>query len=136
MPFTMDMTTLLSTRENTAFGVGGRVTGYLPMTMMLTGADRHQAQRHIMSANLSQQQLTLTPLGISATAMLLLFATDNPVDLRLGTATAPLISAVRQLILGANVSSIWVDTGSNVTKILLEMAGGSGAALEATIPFP
>lgn len=136
MPFTMDTTTLLSIRENTTFGIGGRVMSYLPVTMLLTGADRHQGQRHIMSANLSQQQLTLTPLGVSAQAMLLVFATDNPVDLRLGASTAPIVSAVRQLILGANVSSIWVDTGSNVTKILLEMAGGSNATLEATLPFP
>ena len=136
MPFTMQLTTLYSIAESTTFGVGGRTLTYLPLTIRLTAADRHQAQRHILGADLSAQQLTLTPLGVSAPVALMVFATDQPVDVRLGLASAPIISAVRQMILGANISSIWVTTGSIVTKILLEMAGGSGATLDASIPFP
>jgi len=135
MPFTATFTSIYELAEGTVFGTQGRTVTYLPIMQRLTGADKHHAQRAILSAALTAFSLQLSPLG-STPGGLFFLATDQPVDVRLGVSTATPISAVRQLIAGASISAIFLDTGSAVTKLLLEMVGGSNAVLAATIPFP
>lgn len=114
----------------------GRTIAFFPATMKLTGADRYNQQSWEISAAISAQPLSFTPLGISAPAGMVFFLANEPVDVRVGTASAgTFLSAVLMLTLGGNVSGLFVTT-SNVTQIWLFTAGGSAAVLTATTPNP
>ena len=118
------------------FSLGGRTVVYWPAAMKVTGADRYNAQTWVLSAGLSAQVLTLSPLGVSATGGLLFFIADNPVDLRFNAGSdVTFLSAVRQLTMGAHISNLFVTT-SAATVIHLELVGGSAATLTATLPLP
>lgn len=135
--FTARVTSVLEIGQAGQFGVMDRTIVYLPMTMRCTGADRRSGQVQTISANLSATQLTLTPLGGSALSSLLFFLADQPVDMRINAASdVTFLSAVRQMTLGANLSALFVTTGSNVTTVLLEMVGGSNATVTTSLPVP
>lgn len=119
------------------FAVMGRTLAYVPMSMRVLAADRRNSQILTVSANLSAQQMTLTPLGGSALSSLLFFMSDQPVDMRFNAASDSLfLSAVRQITMAANLSALFVTTGSNVTTVLLEMVGGSAATIQTSLPVP
>ena len=118
------------------FSLNGRTVVYWPASMKVTGADRYNAQTWVLSAGLSAQALTLTPLGISAPGAMLFFLADHPVDIRFNAASdATFLSAVQMVAMGANISNFFVTT-SAATVIHLEMVGGSAATLGATLPLP
>ena len=114
----------------------GNTITFFPASMKLTAADRYQQQTWQISAGISAQALTITPLGVSAPAAMLFFLANEPVDMRFGDAAASaFLSAVTMLTLGAVVSGLYVTT-SNATQIWLFTAGGSGAQLTTTVPNP
>jgi hypothetical protein len=119
------------------FSVIGKTIVYLPMTMKCVGADRRNGSVQTLSANLSAFAMNLLPLGGSALSSLLFFLTDQPVDVRFNAASdSVFLSAVRQMTLGANLSALFVTTGDNVTTVLFEMVGGSGAQVTTSLPIP
>lgn len=115
--------------------IGNTIT-FFPATMKLTGADRANQQTWQISAGISAQALTMTPLGVSAPAGMVFFLASEPVDMRFGDpAASAFLSAVTMLTLGAIVSGLYVTT-SNATQIWLFTAGGSNAVLQASVPNP
>lgn len=114
----------------------GRTVTFFQASMKLTAADRYNQQTWQISAGISAQALTLTPLGVSAPVGMMFFLANQPVDMRFGTASAgTFLSAVLMLTLGGNTSNVFVTT-SNATQIWLFMVGGSAAQLTATTPNP
>lgn len=113
----------------------GRTVGYFPADMKLAGADRMHSQSWQISGGISAQPLSMLPLGPSAVTGLLFFLANQPVDVRLDSPSAAIISAVTMLMLGAHISALYVTT-SNATKIQLFAAGGSAAVLTCTLPNP
>ena len=133
--FTAKIDSVFQVLQADQFSLGGRTVGYFPSTIRCTAADRRTSQILSVSANLSAQQLTLTPLGGSALSSLLFFLVDNPVDVRFNAASDSIfLSAVRQMTLGGNLSAFFVTTGSTVTTVWLEMVGGSAAVIQTTLP--
>lgn len=120
------------------YAVTGRTVHFLPASMKVTGADRRHGQVWTLSAGLSAQALTLSPLGVSAPGMLMLFLADQEVDVRFNAASDSIfLSAVRMFVAGASVSNLFITTPSaNATTILLEMVGGSAASITASLPLP
>lgn len=133
--FTARIDSVLQVLQADQFSLMGRTIVYFPTLIKCTAADRRTSQILQVSADLSAYQLTLTPLGGSALSSLLFFLANNPVDVRFNAASDGIfLSAVRQMTLGANLSALFVTTGSNVTTVLLEMVGGSSAQITTTLP--
>ena len=119
------------------FGGTGRSTVYQPATAKVTGADRYNATTFILSAGLSAQSVTISPLGVSAPAMLMLLMMDQPVDIRTNAASDTVfLSGVTQWLMTGHVSNLYVTTGSAATTFHIEVAGGSNATLQASFPLP
>ncbi len=135
--FSAECTTFWEVKVADQFSLNGRTRTFIPNTMRIQNADRYQAQTWTISANLSAQTLNLTPLGVSAPGALMFLMTDEPVDLRWNAASDTLfLSAVRQLAMAANISNMFVTTGSAVTILHLEVTGGSNATITTTLPLP
>ncbi len=135
--FTARVTSVLEIMQADMFSVMGRTLVYIPMTMKVVGADRRTGSVQTLSAGLSAVAMNLLPLGGSALSSLLFFLADQPVDVRFNAASdGVFLSAVRQMTLGANLSALFVTTGSNVTTVLLEMVGGSNATVTTSLPVP
>ena len=124
--------------QSDQFAVTGRTVMYLPASMKVTGADRRNGQVWTISAGVSAQALTLNPLGVSAPGMMTLFLADQACDVRFNAASdTTFLSAVRMFVAGANISNVYVTTGSAWdTTILLECIGGSNAQVTTTLPVP
>lgn len=139
MSFTAQALNIFEIVEQDAFGVGGRTTTYRTATLKATGCDRRHTQVQKISASLSAVSIVITPLGADssvASNALLFLLTDHPVDVRVGSSGNTPISAVYQLLLAATISSLFITTGSHVTTLLTEMAGGSGATITQSVPMP
>ena len=138
MSFELQTTTIIETTEANTFGTGGKITGYRVATMRVTGADRHHVQTHKISADLSAVSIAIAPLATdasTASGAVLIFLSDKKVDLRVGAASHTALSSVQQLIMGATISALFVTTGSQVTTIRTEIAGGSTATITASKPI-
>ncbi len=119
------------------FGGTGKATVYQPSTAKVTGADRYNANTFILSGGLSAQAVTISPLGVSAPAMLILMQMDYPVDIRTNAASDTVfLSGVTQWFMTGHISNIYVTTGSYATTFHVEVAGGSNATLQASFPLP
>jgi len=139
MPFTTITSTTFETQDADAFGAGGRTTAFRTATIKQTGADREHHQVHKLSADLSAVSIALAPLGTDAATasnMLLWLLADQPVDVRIGSATHSVLSNVRQLLLQATISGLFLTTGSKVTTVRTMGTGGSGASITASKPIP
>lgn len=135
--FSADCSLFWEVKVADQFGLNGRTRTFLPSTMRIRNADRYQAQTWTISANLSAQAITLTPLGVSAPGALLLFLADQPVDVRWNAASDTIfLSSVRQMSLAANFSNLFVTTGSYATVLHLEVTGGSNATVTMSLPLP
>ena len=119
------------------FGLNGRTRTFFPSTMRIINADWYQAHTWQISANLSAQAISLSPLGVSAPGAMLFLVADQPLDIRWNAASDTVfLSAVRQMALAANFSNIYVTTGSNTTVVHLEVTGGSNASVSTSLPLP
>ena len=117
------------------YALNGRTQVYLPLAAKVTGADRYQAQTWIVSAGLSAQAISLTPLGVSAPGLLTLLVTDQPVDIRTNTASDTVfLSGTKLFVFTGALSNLFVTTGSAVTTIHSECVGGSAATLTTSLP--
>ncbi len=135
--FTATITSVLQVMQSDQFAVMGRTVAYFPSTMKATGCDKRTETVQTISAGLSAQALTLAPLGGTGLSAILFLLADQPVDVRFNAASdAIFLSAVRQMTLGANISALFVTTGSNVTTVLLAMVGGSNAVVTTSLPVP
>ena len=134
MSFDAQVLSTLRILEATTFGAGGRTAVYRVGTMKATGAERYQEQTQKISANLSNFELTLTPITASDPAGILFFQADHAVDLRLNISTAQRISGVLQMILAGTLSSIFVTTSDSITIVRSNVIGGG--TVVASIPLP
>ena len=134
--YTAISTDTFEVRVGDQYGLNGRTQVFLPNTMKVVNADRYQAQTWAISANVSAQEITLTPLGVSSQALLIHFTADSPVDLRFNSPSAAILSAVRRLTLMAALSNLYVTTGSTEAMIHVEFVGGSNASVTTSFPLP
>jgi hypothetical protein len=105
------------------------------MAAKVVGADRYNAQIEVLSAELSAQQITIAPLGVSAPGMILLFVADQPVDIRTNAASdTTFLSGVQIMSLTGMVSNLYITTGSAATTLQLQVVGGSNATLTTSLP--
>lgn len=119
------------------FGVTGRIVVYDVAMARLDAADRANDQLLILSANVSAQTIAIAPLGVSAQPLLIFLCTDQPIDIRTNAASdTTFLSAVRLWVMAGHISGLYVTTGSADTALMLKVAGGSNASLQATLPFP
>jgi hypothetical protein len=135
--FTSRVSIVYEILQSDQYAVTGRTIYYLPASMKVTAADRRNSQIWVVSADLSAEQLSLNPLGVSAPGAVMMFLSDQEVDVRFNSASdATFLSAVTMFVAGANISNMYITTGSAVTTILLETAGGSNAVVTTTLPVP
>lgn len=134
--FTGRGTILFEILNGDQYALNGRTQVYIPLTAKVVGADRYQAQEWIVSADLSAQPLSITPLGVSAPAILTMLCTDQPVDIRTNAASDSIFLSGAQLFFftGA-LSNLFVTTGSAATTIHVECVGGSNATLTTSLPM-
>lgn len=122
---------------NDQFGVNGQTVEYAIHSAKVLGADRGNDQILTLSADLSAYQMTIAPLGVSATGMLVFINTDQPVDIRTNAASdTTFLSAVTLLALAGSISNIYITTGSQATTVWQKVAGGSNATTQTTFPLP
>lgn len=135
MSMTAQVTTVFEVAESPAPGTGGRTVVFWPGHLKLTGADRRHSQSVTLSAGLSAHELTIPPLGHSATTSVLLLFSDQPLDVRIGASGASLISSVYQLMLAAHCSALFVTTpAAAAATIALEAVGGSATTITVSTP--
>jgi hypothetical protein len=133
--FTGRMTFLWEVLQNDQYTLNGRTQTYIPMAAKVVGADRYNAQIEVLSAELSAQQITIAPLGVSAPGMILLFVADQPVDIRTNAASdTTFLSGVQIMSLTGMVSNLYITTGSAATTLQLQVVGGSNATLTTSLP--
>ena len=134
--FTGRTTVLFELLTADQFALNGRTQVYWPIAAKVTGADRYQAQTWILSAALSAQAISMTPLGVSAPAILTVLVTDQPVDVRTNAASDTVfLSGTRVFVFTGALSNLFITTGSAVTTIHTECVGGSNATLTANLPM-
>lgn len=136
MALTADITHILKILEVDAGGTSGRTTTHRVETQKLTGATRHDSKVYTLSAGLSQVTIDLSPIVASQPGSLLWFAADAPVDVRLNDASASLLSAVYQLMLGmSTISALYLTPpASQVAVVRVEVLGGGTLALSQPLP--
>lgn len=128
---------MFEVRVGSQFDLNGRTQVYIPNTLRVVNAELYNSQTCVISAGVSAQALSLSPLGVSAPALLVQLTTDHPVDVRTGTAAdATFLSGVQYLLLLASLSNLFVTTGSAATIVRLELVGGSAATPTVTLPLP
>ena len=134
--YSAECTTLWEVKVGDQFNLNGRTRTYIPAVMRIQNADRYQAQTWTLSGSLSAQVIDLSPLGVSAPGALMFLLTDQPIDIRWNAVSDTVfLSAVRQLAMAANVSNLFVTTGSAVTTLHLEITGGSNATILTSLPL-
>lgn len=135
MAFTALLTTICEVREGATAGVGGQTSLYRTLRTRAEACDRQNVQEQIVSASVSALSIALSPLGIDAVVasnlLFLLYATQ-PIDVQFGASGATL-SAVRTLTGALTCSALFVTTGTNATRIVTGVFGGSGATITATL---
>ena len=135
MAFTIELTNIWQIREGGQFGTGDRTTTYRVGTTQVVGADRHMAQTWTISANLSAQAITLTPLGTSAPGTVFWLQASEDVDVRFQSPNdTGGLSAVRHLMFGGSLSALYLTTGDTPTRVRIEAVGGSNASITTTLP--
>mgnify|MGYP001599182283 CR=1 FL=1 len=133
MSFDAQVITTFRILEDTVFGTG-RTAVYRVNTMKATGATRHQEQSWKISADISNQEVTLSPFTASLPGGLLFFEADHAVDLRLNASNATKISGVLALVLAGTVSSIFITTSDTATIFRTQLVGGGSVV--ASVPLP
>jgi hypothetical protein len=140
MPFTAHTFTRFEILHNDSFGTAGITRVYRTATLKATGCDRHHAQAHTVSNDVSAFSVAIFPLGtvcgadVACNTLLLLWA-NRPVDLRFGANTGAALSGVRHLGMGATISALYITTGSQATTVLTELVGGSNTTITQSDPF-
>ena len=131
MAFTALLTTLWELRDGATAGAGGRTTMFRTLSTRAENCDREQVQEHILSANLSLLSMTLFPLGatssIASNSVFMFYATQ-PVDVQFG-ASGAMLSQVRSLTGSWTFSALFITTGSNSTRVVTGLCGGSAATI-------
>lgn len=136
MPFTQKYTLATERLLADQWAVTGRTTTYNVFGAALLGADVANDQIHVLSGGVSAIPITLTPLGISNTAMQLFLVFNYPVDIRTNAPNDPVfLSAVTFWAMQGRVSNLYVSPGSNDTTMWLQVAGGSNATPQWTFPL-
>lgn len=134
MSFDAQALSTLRIIEGTTFGAGGRTATYRVGTIRATGAERYQEQTLTISANVSNQEITLTPINASNPGGLLFLQADHAVELRLNASNATKISGVLQMILAGTISSLFVTTSDTATIFRSNVIGGGSVI--ASLPLP
>jgi len=125
MAVTVQITQMLRVLEGGSQGVAARTTVHRIASLQATGVERHDGKLMVLSAGLSGQAIDLTPITPSAAGILLWLAANQPLDLRINSSAAPVLSAVRSMLLAAAISALYVTTvDSNTTTLRLEAMGG------------
>jgi hypothetical protein len=136
MSLTADITHILRLIEVDALTSSARTTTHRVETQKLTGATRHDAKVYTLSAGLSQLAIDLSPIVASQPGSLLWLAATAPLDVRLNGASATLMSAVYQLMLGmSTISALYVTPPASAgATVRLEVLGGGTLALSQPMP--
>ena len=135
MSFTAWLTHTLRVLESDGYGGAGRTTVHRIDTLQVTGGLRHDSKLYVLSAGVSNQAISLEPITASDPGSVLRLTTNQPVDLRLNASNASMLSAVRQLVLGASISALFLSVpGDTPATVRLEVMGGGTIA--ASIPAP
>ena len=135
MAFTALLTTLFETRDGATAGVGGQTTAYRAFRLRAESCDRQNVQEHIVSNDVSALSLALSPLGLDSSLAsngLFFLYTTQPIDVQFGT-SGTVLSNVRSLAGGWTFSALFVTTGSNATRVLTGLFGGSNATTTVTL---
>ena len=135
MAFTALLTSIFELVDGATAGTGGRTTAYRTPGYRVDNCDRQNLQEHRVSNDVSALSIALSPLGLSsstASNLLMFLFADQAVDLQFGTSGATL-SAVRALTGTWSFSALFVTTGSNATRVVTGVVGGSAAAVTATL---
>ena len=136
--FTAKFTVVYEQLIDDQWSLTGKTVTYLSDMAKLVNANQYHDQIVVFESNLSAQQLSWAPLGVSAPGSLLMFQADRPCDLRTNSPSdTTFLSGVQMLYLAGTISNIYVTTGSYpATTIRLIAAGGSAAVLTTTLPLP
>jgi len=130
MSITVEITQMLRVREGGSQGVAARTTVHRIASLQATGVERCDGKLLVLSAGLSIVAVDLTPITASAAGMLLWLQANQPLDLRVNSVSAPVLSAVRSLLVAAAISSLYVTTvDSGVTTLRLEVMGGGSVTV-------
>ena len=134
MAFTALLTTLFEARDGATAGVGGQTTAYRAFRLRAEGCDRQNVQEHVVSNDTTALSLALSPLGLNSSlasnGLFFLYATQ-PIDVTFGSGGATLCN-VRTMTGGWTFSALFVTTGSNSTRVLTGLFGGSNATVTMT----
>ena len=136
MAFTAEFVTTSKVLTGDQWGTGGRIEEYRVGSIRANGCERRMSQTWTISAGVSAQAIALGPLGVSAPGAVLFFQASDRVDVRTQTAADTVfLSGVLQLLMGGNVSALFVTTGDNPTTIRAFLVGGSNVSLTASLPL-
>lgn len=125
MAVTVQITQMLRVREGGSQGAGARTTVHRVASLQATGVERCDSKLLVLSAGLSAYAIDLTPITPSAAGQLMWLAANQPVDVRLNSSAAPVLSGVRSLLVAAAISAVYLTTvDSGVTTLRLEVMGG------------
>lgn len=135
--FTARVTLAIEKLLGDQWGVTGVPVAYRIASAKLVGADRENGQTFLLSAELSAHPLTITPLGVSAQALLFVLMTDQPVDIRTNAANdSQFLSGVTLWAMAGSLSNVFLTTGSADTTVWFTAAGGSNTTRTTTFPLP
>jgi hypothetical protein len=136
MSLTGEITHILKILEVDAGGTSGRTTTHRVETSKIVGASRHDSKVYALSAGLSQVTINLSPIVASQPGALLWLTTDAPVDVRLNDASATMLSALYQLMLGmSTISALFLTPPpSAVATVRIELVGGGTLHLSQPLP--
>lgn len=137
MAFTANLHCSTEMLELDGFGTAGVTLGYRVNTVQLTGANRYHEQVHYLSANISAHSIPIAPLGGSVVSdTLIILQTNAKVDVRLGSSSDTILSAVQFLAAVATISGVFITTGSQVTTVRTILMGGSVTGVAVHPPIP
>jgi hypothetical protein len=135
MSFTAYLQHSLRVVEGDVHNAGGRIAVHRLDTLRVTNGLRHDAKLLTLSAGVSNTEVTLSPITASDPGALLRLTTDQPLDVRLNTSNASMLSAVHQLILGGSISALFLSVpGATAATVRVEVFGGG--SIQASLPSP
>lgn len=138
MSFNAEFKQSLRILESDVFGAGDRTTEYQINFFKITGASAISKTFRSISAGLSNQEITLTPVNTSNPGKSLIIVADQPIDIRLNASNNSMISEVRQLyIYTSNTLSslfIGVPNSANPANIFIHIVAGGSITTSTPLP--
>lgn len=125
--------------DRDSFGTGDKVTEFQLNTVKVTGASSYNKTFRSISAGLSNQEISLSPINASSPGEMILITSDQPIDIRFNSGVnSAIVSSVYQLfMINSNlISNLFVGVPGSTIAANLSVRIVRGGTISISVPLP